>query len=348
MPPPAPPTLDDTGCTTNTSPSAPRPSPSAAPPDALMLKLKNVLNVAPGPSGMRVVENAEPDWPNVAGVTRSTPPVQAALPFSCNGAQLLKFVKLNTVAACAVAEPSAATTNAAAQARQYPIILASPKTVRTRFERAAEPYLVRGMMSNARLCRLCDHQIEDDHQRAERRHAEDRPDAEVERESFRKGRLVSGGRDREVAHAPLQPDDRQPARAGEQEQHDRPREPARVKRKSRVPREIEAGRRLEHHRSRREQPVGDDEQSQHDGDRARIAGAADEVRIEGRAEARAEEQRRGQHVQPFDDQIVVHRAASFTASAAWHTERRPRAIARCRVLRALASPTALMRAPRAR
>src|SRR6266540_1165237 len=120
MPPPAPPTLDDTGCTTNTNPSA-------APPDALMLKLKNVLNVAPGPSGMRVVENAEPDWPNVAGVTRSTPPVQAALPFSCNGAQLLKFVKLNTVAACAVAEPSAAATNAAAQARQYPIILASPQ-----------------------------------------------------------------------------------------------------------------------------------------------------------------------------------------------------------------------------
>src|SRR6266498_3805058 len=147
MPPPAPPTLDDTGCTTNTNPSAPRPSPSAAPPDALMLKLKNVLNVAPGPSGMRVVENAEPDWPNVAGVTRSTPPVQAALPFSCNGAQLLKFVKLNTVAACALAEPSTAATNTTAHVRQYAISLPPLKTVRTRTKRggtvSAKPDVVK-------------------------------------------------------------------------------------------------------------------------------------------------------------------------------------------------------------
>src|SRR5512144_1575238 len=117
MPPPAPPVVDATGCTTNTNPSAPGPSLSDAPPEPLMLNEKKVLNVAPAPSGVSVVENAEPDWVKLAGGTRSTPPVHAALPFSCSAEQLVKSVKLKTVAAIAGAEPNVAAATAAANAR---------------------------------------------------------------------------------------------------------------------------------------------------------------------------------------------------------------------------------------
>ena len=62
-------------------------------------KENDVLNCAPAPSGINVVENAEPDWPTSAGVRRNTPAVQAALPLTCRLAQLLKSAKLKIVAA---------------------------------------------------------------------------------------------------------------------------------------------------------------------------------------------------------------------------------------------------------
>src|SRR3569833_3524697 len=81
--------------------------PSAPPkPEFEKRKLKNVLNAFPGPSGIRVVEKADPACPKLAGVTRSTPAVHAALPLICNAEQLLKLAKLNTVAAWAKPMPS--------------------------------------------------------------------------------------------------------------------------------------------------------------------------------------------------------------------------------------------------
>ena len=57
-----------------------------------------MLNDAPAPSGISVVEKADPDWLKFAGVTRRTPPVQAALPLICKVVQFVKSVKLKTVA----------------------------------------------------------------------------------------------------------------------------------------------------------------------------------------------------------------------------------------------------------
>ena len=54
-----------------------------------------MLNVLPGPSGMSVWENADPAWLNVAGVTRRTLLVQAALTFSCSVLQFAKFWKID-------------------------------------------------------------------------------------------------------------------------------------------------------------------------------------------------------------------------------------------------------------
>src|SRR5512141_3516963 len=98
MPPPPPPAVEALGCTVNVRPSAPSPSPSEDPPEPVIWNENTVLNELPPPSGISVLEKADPLCPKVAGVTRSTLLVHAALPFTCSVEQSAKFGKLMTVA----------------------------------------------------------------------------------------------------------------------------------------------------------------------------------------------------------------------------------------------------------
>ena len=115
-----------------------------------------------------------------------------------------------------------------------------------------------------------------------------------------RGSIARGGR-REIAHAPLQTDDQNPAGDAEYIQCDLPDQPATTDRKMRRPRQPETAQRLEHDRRRSEQPICHHDLTCDESDFARAATPARDEKIERRANTRAEQQRRREYMQTFDD-----------------------------------------------
>src|SRR5512143_3141903 len=149
MPPPPPPAVEALGCTVNVRPSAPGPSLSDEPPDPVIWNENTVLNVLPAPSGISVLENADPLWPKVAGVTRSTLLVHAALPLTCSVVQSAKLGKLITVAACANDGTAVATSTASA--KRVRDIVSSPRAASRHSRRG--PQLLRAIFALSGPCR---------------------------------------------------------------------------------------------------------------------------------------------------------------------------------------------------
>ena len=149
--------------------------------------------------------------------------------------------------------------------------------------------------------RFRDHQPDHCDEGKKRRHAERGPNPKA-MPAYRRqrGSIARGGR-REIAHAPLQPDDQNPAGDAEYIQCDLPDQPATTDRKMRRPRQPETAQRLEHDRRRSEQPICHHDLTCDESDFARAATPARDEKIERRANTRAEQQRRREYMQTFDD-----------------------------------------------